>query len=81
MYRLYIVHTDSENKTKTEFYPNLTRRQVNSMIDKYCELASPDIDKNNNLYWQLREHRTDMTLIDNDTNKTISTSNNRLLKH
>ena len=80
MYRLYIVHTDTHKNTQTEYYPNLTRRQVNNMIDKYCELASPETDKNNNLYWELRDRRTDMTLIDNNTNKKVATSNNRLLK-
>lgn len=79
MYRLYVVHTNSNAETNTEYYPNLTKKEVNSMIDKYCEITSPELDKNNNLFWQMRDRRTDITVINNDTNKTVCTSDNSLL--
>ena len=79
MYRLYVVHTNANAETNTEYYPNLTKKEVNRMIDKYCEITSPELDKNNNLFWQMRDRRTDMTVINNDTNKTVCTSDNSLL--
>jgi len=79
MYRLYVVQTDSNAETTTEYYPNLTRKEVNRMIDKYCEIITPELDKNNNLYWQMRDRRVDITVINNDTNKLVCTSGDSLL--
>ena len=79
MYRLYVVHTNSNSETNTEYYPSLSKQEVNDLIDKYCEITSPELDSNNNLFWQMRDRRTDITVINNDTNKTVCTSDNSLL--
>lgn len=73
-YRVYIIHTRNNNLPETEYYPRVDKQNINNKIDALNEIISPVTDAHNCLRWQLPHKQIEMTVIDNETNKTVETA-------